>query len=79
MPDVDSRAALAEGSSPVSTQALCTRGTVEAALRRAFSLGQTYWQQADSVSYSQQLKSDATRAKFNALVAETLAALEAAK
>ena len=37
-------------------------------LRRAFNLGQTYWQQADSESYSQNKKADVTRAAFNALV-----------
>ncbi|MBT2299207.1 hypothetical protein J7E70_01895 [Variovorax paradoxus] len=46
---------------------------VEKALRRAYSLGQTYWQQADSESYSQNKKSDETAAKFEALVSETIA------
>ncbi len=36
-------------------------------LSRAFSLGQTYWQQADSESYSQNRKSDATLEKFRAM------------
>ena len=49
---------------------------IEKALRLAFNLGQTYWQQADSESYSQNRKSEATSAKFNALVAEVAAALE---
>ena len=44
------------------------------ALRRAFNLGQTYWQQADSEYTSQHRKADETRAKFEALVAETIAA-----
>jgi hypothetical protein len=44
------------------------------ALRRAFNLGQTYWQQADSENTSQHRKADQTRAKFEALVAETVAA-----
>jgi hypothetical protein len=48
---------------------------VEKALRRAFSLGQTYWQQADSESYTQNRLSDVTREKFEALVAVTLASL----
>ncbi|MBT2300415.1 hypothetical protein J7E70_08045 [Variovorax paradoxus] len=47
---------------------------IEKALRRAYSLGQTYWQQADSESYSQNKKSDETAAKFEALVSETVAA-----
>ena len=38
------------------------------ALSRAWSLGQTYWQQADSNSYSQNKKSDETQEKFNVLV-----------
>lgn len=46
---------------------------VEKALRRAFSLGQTYWQQADSESYVQNRRSDETHAKFEALVAEMIA------
>src|SRR5690242_10700430 len=44
------------------------------ALRKAFALGQTYWQQADSEYTSQHRKADVTRAKFDALVAETIAA-----
>lgn len=44
-------------------------------MRRAFNLGQTYWQQADSDSYSQNKKSDATLATFNALVEEACGAL----
>ena len=44
-------------------------------MRRAFNLGQTYWQQADSDSYSQNKKSDATLAAFNALVEEACSAL----
>lgn len=44
--------------------------TIEDALRKAFQLGQIYWQQADSDSYRQQDKSDETKAKFEELVAE---------
>jgi hypothetical protein len=44
---------------------------IRVALRRAFSLGQTYWQQADSDSMSQWKKSDLTAAKFKELVEET--------
>ena len=50
-------------------------GLVSLALRKAWQLGQTYWQQADSEFISQQNKSDATRAKFQALIDETRAAL----
>lgn len=51
--------------------------TVEAALNRAWHLGQTYWQQADSESFSQHRKADETLAKFRALVADTCAMLRA--
>lgn len=47
------------------------------ALRRAWQLGQTYWQQADSESYSQNKKSVETQAKFQQLVDETRAAISA--
>lgn len=49
---------------------------VRQALHRAYSLGQTYWQQADSESYKQNAKAYQTQAKFDALVAETCAALQ---
>jgi hypothetical protein len=52
-----------------------TIDAVSKALRRAWQLGQTYWQQADSDSYKQQDKSDETRKKFEALVDETRAIL----
>ena len=48
---------------------------VRKALRRAWELGQTYWQQADSESLKQQAKSDQTREAFNALIEETCDAL----
>ncbi len=41
------------------------------ALNRAYQLGQTYWQQADSESYSQNAKSDVTAEKFRKLRDET--------
>ena len=50
-------------------------GTLSKALRRAYSLGQTYWQQADSDSYAQNRRSDETQRKFDALVDETRDAL----
>jgi hypothetical protein len=40
-------------------------------MRRAWQLGQTYWQQADSESFSQHKKADETAAKFTALIEET--------
>ena len=45
---------------------------IRAAMKNAFNLGQTYWQQADSEYVSQQNKSDATRAKFNELLELTV-------
>ena len=48
-----------------------TEQTVTDALRRAFSLGQIYWQQADSEYTSQHRKADATRAKFQELCERT--------
>jgi hypothetical protein len=50
---------------------------VSAAIRKAWSLGQIYWQQADSEYLSQQSKSDETHAKFKALVEETRSAIAA--
>lgn len=52
--------------------------TVSIALRRAWQLGQTYWQQADSEYTSQHRKADETQGKFDALVEETRAALSTA-
>jgi len=54
------------------------RDALAKAMSRAFSLGQTYWQQADSESYSQNAKSGETSAKFLALTAETVAAFDSA-
>lgn len=51
------------------------RELVEKALRRAYSLGQTYWQQADSESMSQWKKADETVDKFMKLVEETCSAI----
>lgn len=51
--------------------------TVSKALRRAYQLGQTYWQQADSESYIQNKKSDETQVRFDALVDDTRAMLAA--
>ena len=48
-----------------------TEQTVTDALRRAFSLGKTYWQQAHSDFISQHVKADATRAKFQELCERT--------
>jgi hypothetical protein len=48
---------------------------VSKAMRRAWQLGQTYWQQADSESYSQNKKADETQHKFDALVDEVREAI----
>src|SRR5574337_1295543 len=48
---------------------------VSKALRKAWQLGQTYWQQADSEYTSQHRKADETQARFQALVDETRAAI----
>ena len=45
------------------------------ALRKAWHLGQTYWQQADSEYTRQHRKADETQAKFQTLVDETRAAI----
>lgn len=53
--------------------------TVSKALRCAWHLGQTYWQQADSEYTSQHRRSDETQAKFDALVEEMRAVFAAAQ
>jgi hypothetical protein len=50
---------------------MLTDEELRAALRRAFTLGQTYFQQADSLSHAENRRSDQTRAKFDLLVMET--------
>lgn len=52
------------------------RAVVEQALKRAYQLGQTYWQQADSDSWTQNKKSEETQVHFNALVTKTCEALQ---
>ena len=42
------------------------------ALKKAFDLGQRYWQQADSDFTSQWRKADVTLASFNQLVEDTI-------
>lgn len=49
--------------------------TLAKALRRAYHLGQTYWQQADSESDAQNRRADETQRKFEALASETSDAL----
>jgi len=50
---------------------------IEAAMRRSFSMGQTYCAQADSDSWKQNKKSNETRAKFNSYIEEVRAVLAA--
>lgn len=50
---------------------------VTKALRRAWSLAQTHWSQADSESYSQNRKAYETQLKFERLVEDTRTALAA--
>lgn len=47
---------------------------VREALRKAFSLGQTYWLQSDSESYRQNALADETFKKYEELVEATAAA-----
>lgn len=48
------------------------------ALKKAWQLGQTYWQQADSEYTSHHRKADETQAKFQSLVEQTRAAIATA-
>lgn len=52
---------------------------VTKALRRAWSLGQRYWSQADSQSSSQHRRADETQLTFQRLVEDTRAALAMGK
>ena len=52
---------------------------VRKAMRQAFNLGQVYWMQADSDSYIQNKKSDATSDKLHELIEITVAGLEIEK
>jgi hypothetical protein len=45
---------------------------LESALKKAFNLGQTYFQQADSDYFSQNRKADITYQKFKDLITITL-------
>lgn len=44
----------------------------EAAMRRAFQLGQDYYRQADSESYKENAKSDRTREEFEQHLRDTI-------
>ena len=56
-----------------------TADKVGAALRMAFIMGQTYWQQADSEHTSQHRKAGETMEKYNQLRSETVAMLTASQ
>lgn len=60
---------------PVRQQGGEIAETLEKALRRAYNLGQIYWQQADSESYAQNRRAAETQSKFEALASETMEAL----
>ena len=60
-----------------NTTASGAADALRAAITRAFNLGQTYWQQADSESYAEQDKSDSTYKKYKALLEETCTTLVA--
>jgi hypothetical protein len=53
-----------------------TNEELRAALKRAYNLGQTYWQQADSEYSSHWKKAEVTEATFRQLVDDTVAAFE---
>ncbi len=55
------------------------RDIASIALRKAWQLGQTYWQQADSEYISQNKKSDETYAKFQQLSEDTRNAISRQK
>ena len=54
---------------------MTARQDIGDALKRAYNLGQTYWQQADSDYTSDHKKSDVTAATFKQLVADTETAM----
>jgi len=51
---------------------MITSDQLALALRQAYYLGQTYWQQADSEYTSQWKKADVTQQNYVDLVAETV-------
>lgn len=53
-----------------------TSEELRAALKRAYNLGQTYWQQADSEYSSHWKKADVTAATFRQLVEDTVSSFE---
>lgn len=54
-----------------------TSDELRKALKRAYSLGQTYWSQADSEYHSDWKRADVTAATFNEFVETTVASFEA--
>jgi hypothetical protein len=57
---------------------MLTDEQLRTALSRVWNMGQTYWQQADSESYSENRRSDETRKKYLDFVDETVALLSQA-
>ena len=55
-----------------------TSEELRTALKRAYNLGQTYWQQADSEYSSHWKKADVTAENFRQLVEDTVASFEGA-
>lgn len=66
---------IAPGAVAAVPEAQDTADLVSKALRQAYQLGQTYWQQADSDRTKDWAKADATQEKFHTLVDETRAVL----
>lgn len=69
----------AEDLLPAAPAAQPMTDVVRKALDRAFVMGQNYWADADSESYSANKRSDVTRQKFNAMRDEVCAQLDGIK
>lgn len=67
----------AKGAEDMRERADDLADLVSKAMRKAWHLGQLYWQQADSDFQSQWKKSDETQAKFGELVDSTVDAIRA--
>lgn len=70
---IESRALSAQAAGTVTLEDLAD--VVSKALHRAYTLGQRYWQQADSDYASEHKKADETAAKFSQLVDDTRASV----
>ena len=74
----DAAAIIAAKDAEMETRSEDIKDITSKALRKAWQLGQTYWQQVDSEYISRQKKSDATRAKFMELIDDTRKAIDSA-